>query len=185
MSDRTQWDEFGSPVRQEPPAPPEWLVKSRWLWLAAMVIGLLASAVQLADRKTLVAEIRELSPELSQQEVDSATNSGILFTLLVGALTLMVVLLLTTRMLQGVNWTRVVLTAWAGLEGFAMIVTVIGLGVLGRGTIEQLAGRSLSVWEVLFQAVVTALQIAAVVLMWRPEVNEYFRSVRAGRSRRS
>lgn len=183
MSEQPQVDAFGSPVRQGPPSPPEWLVKSRWMWLAAMVIGLLASAVQLADRETLATEIRERSPELSQQEVDSATNSGIVFTLLVSALTLMVVVLLTTRMLQGVNWTRVVLTAWAGIEAFAMVVTMIGLAVLGRGTLEQLAGRSVSVLELLLQALVTGLQVAAVVLMWRPEVNEYFRQVRSGSRR--
>lgn len=177
-------DAFGSPVREEPPSPPEWLVKSRWMWIAAMVLGLLASAVQLADREALVTEIRERSPELSQQEVDSATNSGIVFTLLVSALTLMVVLLLTARMLQGVNWTRVVLSGWAGIEAFAMVVTMIGLGVLGRGTLEQLAGRSVGVLELLLQIAITGLQIAAVVLMWRPEVNEHFRQVRI-RSRRA
>ncbi|MBE9374882.1 hypothetical protein IQ251_10550 [Saccharopolyspora sp. HNM0983] len=183
MSDRSQLDESGSSAG-EAPAVPEWLRRARWVWLGAMLLGLLASVVQLADRETLVAEIRERSPELSQQEVDAATNSGILFTLLVSALTLMVVLLLTNRMLQGVNWARLVLTAWAGFEVFAMFITAIGLAVLGRGTIEQLAGQSVSAVELLAQVLVTALEIAAIVLMFRPEVNEYFRRMRPRLRRR-
>ncbi|MER7012299.1 hypothetical protein ABT324_12825 [Saccharopolyspora sp. NPDC000359] len=168
-------DAFGRPKPEPEPKVPQSLLVARWLWIGTVLIGIVQAFVQLADRTRLITELRQLNPELSQQELDAAANSGIMFALLLKALLLMVYVMLTKRLLEGRNWSRVVLTVFGGFGVFNALITVLTVGVFGTAMIQELTGIGVSWFDALFSLVVAGIEVAAIVFMFRSDANRYIR----------
>lgn len=179
-------DAFGRPVQPpEPPQPPKALQIARWLWVGAVLVGVVQAFIELLDRERLIRELRQLQPEMTQTDLDAAANSGILFTFMFKALTLMVYVLLSRRMLEGRNWARVTLTVFGGFGVFNAVITVLTVSLVGQELIERLTGTTLSGLDVVFAVLVALVEIVAIVFMYRPEANRYLREMRRTGPRRS
>ncbi len=172
-------DAFGRPVRETPPTPPRPLLLARRVWIASVLVGFVHSFVKLADRTSLIEELHRIQPQLDQVQLDSAANSGIMFTLVFSLLSLAVYVLLSNRMVQGHNWARVVLTVFGGLSSFFTLISLVTVSMLGSELITRLTGTSPGAVDMGFSAVVMVLEVAALVLMYRPESNRYFTAVRS------
>lgn len=177
-------DAFGG--APEAPAVPRVLGLAWWLWIAATVVGIVRSVVQLSDRTMLVSQISRAAPELTQSQVDQAVNSGIVLTLLVTGGIAAVYVLLANRLLRGRNWARVVMSLVAGFGVLGTVLALFGMAALGSSVTVRGTTVQLGFVDVVFGLVVAALDVAVVVLIWHPDTNRYFRRIamlpRGGRS---
>lgn len=179
-------DAFGRPVQPpEPPQPPKALQIARWLWVGAVLVGVVQAFIELLDRERLIRELRQLQPEMTQADLDAAANSGIMFTFMFKALTLMVYVLLSRRMLEGRNWARVTLTVFGGFGVFNAVITVLTVSLVGQELIERLTGTTVSGLDVVFAVLVAVVEIVAIVFMYRPEANRFLREMRGVGPRQS
>ncbi|MDI2031204.1 hypothetical protein QFW96_21425 [Saccharopolyspora sp. TS4A08] len=177
-----QVDAFGRPVKQpEPPQPPRALQIARWLWVASVLVGVVQAFIQLLDRERLIGELRQLQPEMTQTDLDAAANSGIMFTFMFKALTLMVYVLLSRRVLEARNWARVTLTVFGAFGVLNAVITVLTVSLVGPELIEQLTGMAVGGSDVVFAVLVAAVEAAAIVYMYRPESNRFVRENRGHR----
>lgn len=158
------------PEKPQHPQPPRPVQLARQLWIVSAAVGLVRSLFQLADREALVAQIREIQPQLTQDQVDQAVNGSVVLTLLFVAALFGLYVLLANRMRSGRNWARVVLTVFGAAT---VLLGVFGLLGLVSGAAATL-GETVSPLNVLVSIVVVALEATAVVLMYRPESNRYF-----------
>ena len=152
------------PGGQQPPAPPRpsEVTTAFWLWVANVVVGLVAVAVTLFTLDDAVtAQVRDqLSANPNLRTVDARTLvrafliAGAVFTLLFAGLKLFFLF----KMRSGRNWARVTLTVFGGLS---TVSTVIGLSV----------ARALDAGLGVAQAV---LIVAAIVFMFSGGARDYF-----------
>lgn len=163
------------------PAAPRWLVLAWRLWVVGACVAVLRSAMQFADRHRLLEDLSRMRPEMHQSQIDELANSTIMFGLLWAVLAALVYVLLATRMFQGRNWARVVLTVFGGFTAFSATVLALVVPVFPDQLLREVAGRAVSGWEVLLAVVGAALHVAAIVLMYLPESNGFFRRTRPQR----
>lgn len=172
-------DAFGRPVPEpEQPSAPQSLLVARWLWIGSVLIGFVQAFIQLVDRPALIAELRRLEPTLTQQDLDAAANSGILFTFLLKGMILLIFVLLARRMLEGRNWARIVLTVFGGFGICNALLTVLVVSVVDSRLIQELTGTAITGADVAFSVVVMAVEVVAIVFMYRAESNRFFRDKR-------
>lgn len=165
--------------RQAPPEDPapQPVRIARWLWIAATLVGLVRSFVQLSDRQSLTAELAAQMPQWSQEQVDSAADSTVWLTLMMSVVTLAVYVALANRMQLGRNWCRVLLAVIGVLEALGTLFVLLVVAVLGSAAVARLAGTALSGTDIAFSLLVAAIDIAATALMFLPDANRFFREV--------
>ena len=168
-----QSSEGASEPQGQPPAP-RTLELARWLWIAAAAFEFVRSLWQLADRERLINELHGAAPQLNQQELDAAANNGVLITLLFASAIVVVYAGLSTRMLQGRNWARVVLAVFGGFGVFGTLVTLLTLAVLGRAEVVRMVGADIAPLDIVFSVFVALLHAAALVLMFLPDSNRFY-----------
>jgi hypothetical protein len=171
-------DAFGRKIPAADPAAPRPLQVARWLWIASTGTGLARSFVQLGDRETLIRELHREAPELSQDQLDSAASSGILFTLLLSFVVFGLYVMLANRMIQGRQWARVVMTVLASISVVGTLFTLIGIAAVGPETITRITGVRVDMLDVAFSAVLVVLDSAALALLYQPASNRFFRDAR-------
>ena len=178
-------DAFGRPVQDEPERPeaPRALHVARWLWIGSVLVGAVQAFVELFDRADLIDQLRAMQPDLDQMQLDELANSTITFTFTIKLLTLLVYFMLSRRMLEGFNWSRVVLTVFGGWGVLSGVLTLALVAAVGPEPLQQLMPVSVSWTDALFGVLVAAVQIAAIVFMFRPEANRFFRDARYRRMR--
>lgn len=156
---------------------------AHWLWIASAVVGFVRSIVQVSDRESLVSGLHEQMPQWSQEQVNSVTNSTILSTILLSLAILAVYASLATRMSQGRNWARIVITVIGGLRTVGTLFVLLALATLGMATLTRVSGVPLGATDIVFSLVTAMIDIAALVFMFLPDANKYFRE--SARLRRS
>lgn len=163
--------------RQDPPEDPapQPVRIARWLWIAATLVGLVRSFVQLSDRQSLTAELAAQMPQWSQEQVDSAADSTVWLTLMMSVVTLAVYVALANRMRIGRNWCRVLLAVIGVLEALGTLFVLLVIAALGSAAVTRLAGTSFTGTDIAFSLVVAAIDIAATALMFVPDANRFFR----------
>jgi hypothetical protein len=162
----------------EPAVPtPRYVDLARWLWIAGAVVGFARSLVELSDRSALVSALRRMAPQLSQEQVDSATNIGILSTVVGSLAILALYIAIATRMARGRQWARVVIALLGGLKVFSTVLAVAGGRMLGSAGATQAAAIDIPVTpvDVVFSVVVVVVNIATLVLLFHPASNRFFR----------
>ncbi|GAA2818468.1 hypothetical protein [Saccharopolyspora taberi] len=176
-------DAFGRPVQPEAPTAPRWLYLARRLWMAGVLVNFAHSLIMLSDRAGLSEQLRQRLPELRQDQVDSTVSDSIMSSVLMSLLGLGLYLLLSTRVLQGRNWARIVLTVLGGLNALGTVLLLLLMGTIGLELINRVARTALTGWEAVFSVVVTLIEAAAIAAMFHPESNRYLREVRQLRGR--
>lgn len=178
MTDWTPGDAGGEPAVPRP------VDLARWLWIASAVAGFVRSLVELSDRTNLVSELRRMAPQLTQEQVDSATNSGILLTVVSSLAILALYVAIAIRMARGRQWARVVMALLGGLSVLGTALVVVSTITLGPAGAAQISGIGMPVVPVdmVFGIVVVVIDVATLVLLFRPESNRFFRE--SGKARR-
>lgn len=179
-------DAFGRPAQDEPERPeaPRPLHIARWLWIGSVLVGAVQAFVELLDRAGLIDQLRAMQPGLDQTQLDDLANSTITFTFTIKLLTLMVYVMLSRRMLEGANWSRIVLTVFGVWGAVSGALTVALVAAVGPGRLQQVLPVSVSWTDALFGVLVGAVEVAAIVFMFRPEVNRFFADARSRSKRR-
>jgi hypothetical protein len=170
----------------EPAVPvPRSVDVARWLWIGTTVLGLVRSLVQLSDRGQLIADLRKLAPQMSQEQIDNAANSGILFTVVFSLAVLALYVMLATQLVRGRNWARVVIAILGGLSAIGTVIMLIAVFSAGPAAAIRATGVAVpsAPWDIAFSLLVAAMDIVTLVLLFRPESNRFFRdSARARRT---
>lgn len=152
-------DAAGEPPQ---PVPPREVRDSVRLWFASMVATLVGGVLGyvVTDQAAAVQAVLDANPTgMSREQVQTAVTIGLVGGVLVVLLTLGLELFLVLKMQAGRTWARVVLAVLAAVFVGA---TVAGLA------------RGVSTGAVI-NAISVLLLVAAVVLMFRPAANTYFR----------
>lgn len=168
-------DAFGRKVPADKLAVPRHLVLARWLWIASTVAGLLRSFIQLSDRGMLISELHRQAPQLAQDQLDAAANSGILFTLVMSLAVFGIYLMLANRMVQGRNWARVLMTVLGALSVLGTLFTLIGVVAIGPDAIMRATGVRVDIVDTVFSVIVVGLDASVLALLYRPDSNRFFR----------
>lgn len=158
----------------EPPKPVR-LAKA--VWIGGAAIGAVRSIVQLADRRTLVEQLRTASPELTQDQLNSLASNVIALVLLILAGFLAVNVWLANRMASGRHWARVLITVLAAGELF---FGVLGLVALSAGYALP-AGVAFDGVQLAISIVGLIIDAVVLVLLLRPESRAYFARMRTPR----
>lgn len=171
----------GSNRAADRPPLPRVLNIARWLWIAAALIGVVRVYVQLSDRRQLSTELRSALPDVSQTQLDEEINGLIAFNLLYVLALLALYVSLTTRMTQGRNWARVVLTVFGGFGAFGTLGSLLLMSQLGQAELMRLTQVRLEPSDLVFGVLVTAVEVAALVLMFLPASNRFFQEFKRPR----
>ncbi|WP_447004623.1 hypothetical protein ACRAKI_34370 [Saccharothrix isguenensis] len=166
-------------VKTPKPTPPKPIDLARWLFILSAVIGGGRFLYQLGDREMLIRMLREdlvqRGMTFSQDELDAAMTGAIGFGLLLTMAFVLVYAVLANRMAWGRNWARVVVTVLAGIGvafGTLQLLAVASGGMAA-------ADFTVSPLVLVLSGITTVIDAAVIVLMYRPSVSGYFRSVRS------
>ncbi|WHT19045.1 hypothetical protein N8J89_39150 [Crossiella sp. CA-258035] len=156
--------------------PPPQLLRSRQLWVASSVVGLVAVVLRLLDRRGISDMLGQFAPQLTMAQVDGAVSLAVVMAVLFRLGLIALFWWLATRMVQGAEAPRVVLTVLGGMS--------VGLGLIG--VLGLLGGASaalaqLGFIQVTLSVVIFALDVGALVMMFHPTSRAYFTGVRRTR----
>ena len=157
--------------------PPRSVDVARWLWVAGALLSAVRSYLALADRQALRDMVTQLEPSLSMQQVEAVVNGEVIMGVIFAAVVVALYVLVANKMLAGRSWARVLLTFFG-----AIFVLLGGLGLLGVADgLAATTGVSVDPAELALSVVGLVVDIAALVAMWLPPSNDYFRAATAAR----
>ena len=148
---------------------------ARWLWVAGALLSGVRSLLVLADRQGLRDQVRAVDQTLTPQQVEAAVNGEIVLGILFAAVVVALYVLVANKMRGGRAWARVLLTFFGGI-----FVVLGGLGLVGVANgVAAVEGMTVDPTEVALSALGLVVDVAALVAMWLPPSNDYFRGMAA------
>lgn len=169
----------GKRAKPPKPTPPKPIDLARWLFILSAVVGMGRFLHQLSDRETLIAMLREdlvaRGMKVGQDELDAAMTGAIGFGLLLAIAFVLVYALFANKMAAGRNWARIVVTVLAGIGVAFGSLQLLAVAAGGLAPAEF----AVSPVVLVLSGVTTVIDVAVIVLMYRPSVSGYFRSVRS------
>jgi hypothetical protein len=168
MSSGTQSPAGGEVGVLGPVAAPNEVRASFVLWLAAVAAGVF---------ETILTIIEAVSGQLA------LGTGGVIVGVSMRLLIFTVVVYVASRMLHGRNWARFVLAIGLGVLGtLSIVIGPVSWLAEGHTIGEFVAGADLMVLLFASSRVVHLMAVfAALVLMFRPAANDYFRAARSAR----
>lgn len=161
--------QYGEPyggAPRAPLAPPREVIWATYLMFAQVALAVISAILNLADSEGFKDAIREAQPNLTPDEVDSAYNVGVVFTVVIGIVFAALYLLLALQVRKGKNWARIVTFVIAGLG--------LLFGLLGLAADAPALSRFLGLIGLLLDA-------AIIVLLLLKPSNDYFAAQKAPR----
>ncbi len=152
---------------------------SRWLWIASAGLGAVRSLIGFADRNRLIDQLRQSSPGLSQDAIDSTINTTVVLGLFVVVIVLGGYALVSTKMAAGRRWARIVLTVF-GAGG--VLFGVLGMIAAASG-LPEMFGLQVSALDLVLSGIGMVMDTTALILMFRPAANAYFAGAYRGVNR--
>src|SRR5689334_16817465 len=152
------------------PVKPKAIDTAYLLWLVAAGVSILSSILSIFNAPALAESIlksatgaNELDPAVKDALDQSSPSYGsIIFSIVIAAIWVVVVM----QMRKGANWARILLTVLGGISllfGIFTIWVYFGIGVLG-------------VIQGLVSLVSYAAIAGAIVFMFKPESNQFFKA---------
>jgi hypothetical protein len=168
MSSGTQSPAGGEVAVVRPIAAPNNVRASFVLWLAAVAAGVF---------ETILVIIEAVSGHLA------LGTGGVIVGISMRLLIFSVVVYVASRMFRGRNWARFVLAIGLGVLGtLSIVLGPVSWLAEGHTIGEFLAGADLMLLLFASSRVVHLIAVfAALVLMFRPAANDYFRAARSAR----
>ena len=155
--------------------PPRAVDVARWLWITSALLSAVRTYLVLADRQGLRDQVTAAEPTLPMQQVEAVVNGEIILAVLISAAIIGLYVLVANKMLAGRPWARVLLTFFG-----VIFVLLGGLGMAGVADgLAATQGLSVDPAEVALSAVSLVVEVAALVAMWLPPSNAYFRAAAA------
>jgi hypothetical protein len=172
MSPRTQSPASGKANVAGTVAAPKEVRASFALWLAAVGAGVF---------ETILAIIEAVSGH------SALSTGGVIVGVSMRLLIFAAVVYVASRMLRGMNWARLTLAIGLGVIGtLSILIGPVSWLAAGHSVGEFLSGADLMLLLFASSRVVHLSAVfAALVLMFRPAANDYFRAVRSARRRTS
>ncbi|ONI82472.1 hypothetical protein ALI22I_41110 [Saccharothrix sp. ALI-22-I] len=137
-----------------PPARPKSVDTAYLLWLVAAGIGILSNLIGFVIASDIAAETG----------VETGAGTSIV-SLIFAVLWILVVM----QMRKGANWARIVLTVLGGLSTIGNLLSLLAFGIL-------FSIGFLGVISALFVVASLVTIIAAIVFMFMPDSNYYFKA---------
>lgn len=162
----------GAP-RQAPPAPeqPSSISLAVKLMVTGAVVSLLSLVVALVGlgslKDDIARQLREDDPSVTQSTIDAAYAVGIVFAVVVGAISVLLWLWMAWKNGQGRSWARVVATVLGALN---VVFTLLSFAAGGLETVT-----------LLLSLVNLVLAVVILVLLWRKESTQFFEGHTAAR----
>ncbi|MBB5806337.1 hypothetical protein F4560_006105 [Saccharothrix ecbatanensis] len=167
----------GKRAKPPKPTPPKLIDLARWLFILSAVIGMGRFLYQLSDREMLIRMLRDdlvkRGMKAGQDELDAAVTGAIGFGVLLAIAFVLVYALFANKMAAGRNWARIVLTV---LSGIGVAFGLLQLLAVASGGMA-LAEFTVSPIVLVLSGITMVIDAAVIVLMYRPSVAGYFRSV--------
>ncbi|KAA2264843.1 hypothetical protein F0L68_07135 [Solihabitans fulvus] len=152
-----------SEMRSVAVAKPKAVDTAFQLWIASVIVGLVANLISFATAQDVLNKTNEKLGTALQQS--SPSYGSAIFSLVI--LALWVVLIFQMR--GGANWARIVLTVLGGLSILAQLLGLLAIGILfsvgALGAIQALLG-----------IVELIVVIGAIVFMFKGESSRYFKA---------
>ena len=155
--------------------PPRAVDVARWLWISSALLSAVRTYLVLADRQGLRDQVTAVEPTLPMQQVEAVVNGEIILAVLISAALVGLYALVANKMVAGRAWARVLLTF------FGVIFVLLGaLGMVGLADgLAATQGLSVDPAEVALSVVGLVVEVVALVAMWLPPSNAYFRTTAA------
>jgi preprotein translocase subunit SecG len=152
------------------------VVAAFWSWVAAAVIGLVGLVLVLTSPvwDLAVAAGARQSANLTVVNVQSLVNTLKIITVVIAVIFVAVYLFFAWKMYAGRNWSRIVLTVFGALS-LLSAVTPTNRSVTVNGDVYNVTTGAWAGW------VQGLLALAAIVLMYLPLSNAYFKQSKAFR----
>jgi hypothetical protein len=134
------------------------------LWLVAAGVSILANIIGFFTAQAILEQtLGDLGPEFRAAiEAQGPSYGGIIFSLIISAIWVVVVM----QMRKGANWARILLTV---LGAISVLFGILGLFVL-------FSVGFLGIIQGLLQLIGYAAIVGAIVFMFKPESNQYFKA---------
>lgn len=164
----------GGTLQTSKPKPPGTVTGALVIYLLQIVFSIVAVFLVVNSdiwKQAINDAATETQTQLSGATVDTVVNTAKTVTIVVGVVLAGLMLMFAFFMWGGRNWARVVLTVLSALSILSGITSAAG-AVSGSVTVNGRtyeAGSSWSTW------VAVVLAVLAIVLMYLPQSNAYFR----------
>ncbi|MCP2261729.1 hypothetical protein LX15_005455 [Streptoalloteichus tenebrarius] len=135
-----------------PPRPVEVTV-SFWTWIASAVWSFAAPVILVTQRDEVVRLTRASQPTLTAQQVEAGVSLAIGTSTVVAIVVATLYVLFGFKMRAGRNWARITLTVLTALGALSLAFSLSWMSLLS-----------------------TLVSVVAVVLMYLPNANAYFRA---------
>jgi hypothetical protein len=133
---------------------------------AASLVGIIISLTTLSSLKS---DIIKRYPNYTQTQVNNAQHVAIGAAIVVGLITVGLWIWMAQSNKAGKNWARIVSTVLFGLSTLSVLSGLASAGVATGGVAR------------IYGIVVWLIGLAAIVLLWRRQSSEYFKSASAPR----
>lgn len=164
----------GGSLQTSKPKPPNTVTGALIIYVLQVVFSIIAVFLVVNSdiwKQAINDAATETQTQLSGATVDTVINTAKTITIVVGVILAGLMLMFAFFMWGGRNWARVVLTVLSALSILSGITSAAG-AVSGSVTVNGRtyeAGSSWSTW------VAVVLAVLAIVLMYLPQSNAYFR----------
>lgn len=154
---------------QQPPAtaPPADVRTAFNLWVANIVVGVIANLLLFMLPRDLIVPKDQIPPGLDPATINAIVLGALVFAVVIGLGVLVLQVLCMFKMRVGRNWARIVLTV---LGGLALLYGLIGIG----RTLEFLSAGAAGVVAGVLALGQLVIIAGAVFHMYRPAANAYF-----------
>lgn len=183
-SDRPEDDERSSSTPSMPPMPPmpKWpeeggatepatfpakLQRAVWLMYAGAALTIVSIPLNLGDRDTMRASLRETTggPRMSEEQINSFVDTVFGLTIFLGLIGAGLWVLMAIFNKRGKNWARLTAT---GLGTLNIMYTLYILSAAVRG------GASFVTLPAVISMLTLAVAVIALVYLWNPDVRDWF-----------
>jgi hypothetical protein len=154
------------PFRPEVPQSITRAVQFMYAGAAASLIGIIISLTTLSSLKS---DIIKRYPNYTQTQVNNAQHVAIGAAIVVGLITVGLWLWMAQSNKAGKNWARIVSTVLFGLSTLSVLSGLASAGVATGGVAR------------IYGVVVWLIGLGAIILLWRRDSSEYFKSASAPR----
>jgi hypothetical protein len=155
---------YPAPPVERGPAPGPVRLAVNLMFVQA-ALGVVSAIVEFSSKSTLRHELAKKNPGKSASDISHLVNVTLSIALVVGVIFLVLYVLLTFQVRKGRNWARIVTWVLAGLGVLTLVGTAVGTEPAGARIFGVVGGL---------------IDLAIIVLLARPESNQYFRSRPAG-----
>ncbi|MBB5954726.1 hypothetical protein FHS29_001296 [Saccharothrix tamanrassetensis] len=147
------------------PARPKSVDTAFMLWMVGAGVGILSSIISFITVQAIYDELlKDVDPSL-RGSVPSPGYGGAIFSLILSAVWILIVF----QMRNGANWARIVLAVLGGIGVIGGLVGLLSFGVL-------FSIGFFGVIQALLSLVSLAVTIGALIFMFKPDANHYFKA---------